>query len=400
MPQSDGRANANAFWRQTSRLAVFVLCLAIVRHAFAEPKPTAALIDLDKSAVAGLLESRLLTDDSVRWVERTEIDRVLKEQQLQSAFGASGVKERSSLGKLLKADLLILVRTVDSPVKKGDKLLECVVCETRQGLRLQVAHVPMAEKPDVAAGTLLAAFTAALVKQQETIREVVAVPPLVSDDLGFDKNYLQTTYAKRLEQALLAQPGVVVVELGEAQAIARELAIGGDDRLGRGRAPLFLLGNYRHQGVAEKTTLSLKLQLLRGEQQVARRETSELPLLKASEWLSDSARELLRETKSVDVVPSDPAADARQLVERAGEFYRIGNWAEALSLYEASLLIQPRQEEVLHQAITCCEHLVRTYFKQDFLQGPASKRPCALQHEGGVTCSAILQERGCGFTSP
>lgn len=60
-----------------------------------------ALLDPSKTLQGALLETKLLGDSSLTWVERANVDAVLKEQQLQAAFGPQGVADRVKLGKLL-----------------------------------------------------------------------------------------------------------------------------------------------------------------------------------------------------------------------------------------------------------------------------------------------------------
>jgi hypothetical protein len=93
------------------RLLTLLLALVITSHASAAG-PTCALLDPEKTPRAALLEAKLLAEPGATWVERADIDKVLKEQKLQAAFGPQGVGERVKLGKLLKADLLVMVRPV------------------------------------------------------------------------------------------------------------------------------------------------------------------------------------------------------------------------------------------------------------------------------------------------
>jgi hypothetical protein len=148
------------------RLAIlgFLICLVATLQAkdlAAKRLPTAALISGDDNVIFSLFEAKLLAGNHTNWLERNEIKRLLEEQKLDAAFGAAGGKDRLSLGKLLKADLLVLVRTVPAVENKDEKLLECVVCETKQGLRLRVTQVPTAKDPDESVRALAAAFDAA-----------------------------------------------------------------------------------------------------------------------------------------------------------------------------------------------------------------------------------------------
>ncbi len=112
---------------------VVVLKPSAPAEASEQEKPSCALIAADSSPISTLLEARLLARDSEIWLERREIDRVLAEQELQAAFGAAGGADRAALGRLLKADVLVLLR---SSVQNGQPCAELVVAESEGGLRL------------------------------------------------------------------------------------------------------------------------------------------------------------------------------------------------------------------------------------------------------------------------
>jgi hypothetical protein len=99
---------------------------------------------LDNSPLISLLEVKLSEKESVQLLERAEIDEILKEQKLQLMFAGQGGKDRVAAGKLLKADLLILLRAKE---KKGIRSLDVVVAETKGGLRLLVRTIPRTGDP-------------------------------------------------------------------------------------------------------------------------------------------------------------------------------------------------------------------------------------------------------------
>ena len=86
--------------------------------------PTAAFIDVSHCPLGGLLEQRLLNESQARWLERQEIDKVLRERELTAMFGAAATAQRAGLGQVLKAGLLALLRTRRSPrvVRGTDRL--------------------------------------------------------------------------------------------------------------------------------------------------------------------------------------------------------------------------------------------------------------------------------------
>jgi hypothetical protein len=111
---------------------------------------TAALVDFDGSTLGKALEARLLQKPGIHWVERTEIDKVLQEQKLQALFSAEGIGDRSALGRLIHADVLVLLRKVAvstydprAQTTQATHRLDLVVCETKQGLRLAIHSWPL-----------------------------------------------------------------------------------------------------------------------------------------------------------------------------------------------------------------------------------------------------------------
>ena len=114
-------------------IALFPFCCVVAAESPTR-KLTAALIDFDHSSAATLLEAELFKRKEVAWVERTEIDHVLREQKLQTLFAPEVGSARVKLGQLLKAEVLILLREIKPQEKQGTIAMECVVCETKQGL--------------------------------------------------------------------------------------------------------------------------------------------------------------------------------------------------------------------------------------------------------------------------
>src|SRR4051794_7901824 len=78
----------------------------------ARPAPTCAILadPARPSPVVPLLEARLLAMEGVTFTERAEIDAVLREEQLQALLGPEAGRQRASAGRVLKAELLILLR--------------------------------------------------------------------------------------------------------------------------------------------------------------------------------------------------------------------------------------------------------------------------------------------------
>lgn len=307
--------------------------------------PTVAFIDVDRSARGALLEAELLGQDSVRWLERNRIDDVLRERKVATLLGPSSVAERASLGQLLKADLLVLLREHKEPKPH----LSLVVCETKSGLRLCVESQPLTSNPEADVATLAKVALRGIRRHGEHFREVCAVPPFVSHDLTHEHDHLKAAYAKLIEQALLKMPEVLVVELEEAQAIGKEQTLSG--RSAKRPLPLYVLGEYRHTGHEDARTSRVSVNVKRGESELAAAEKSGLSQTDASSFVRSDCVALIQQVIGQKPQPSDPDVEATQLADRARVFLQLGEWSEAFALLEASLLLKPRQERVHHDAV-------------------------------------------------
>jgi hypothetical protein len=317
-------------------------------------KAVCAIVDASGLSMTPILETKVFELPQTAWVERTEIARVLQEQELQAAFSPEGAGRRSALGQLLKADVLILLRSVKQDDAHPEQI-ECVICETKQGLRLFKTVFASAADQERSVELLQQGVESALAKHRQKIQAIVAVPPFLSDDLDFKNNYLQDAYAKLVEQTLLERPSIVLVELSEAQAIAREIALTKPGtKLERRKLPFYVIGRYRQDGTDKEKTLRISLRLMQSETQLTLKGVKDLPSADVASWL-------LKKTKEIEPLIDDsapaadvaPGAEARQLAARAKHFQKVGNWHEALALYEASLLLQD-EADVHRECVIIC----------------------------------------------
>ena len=306
--------------RPSSLLLAGVAIVFVVGHARAAG-PVCALLDPEKDARVALLEAKLLAEPDTTWVERARVDQVLAEQKLQALFGAGGVGERVKLGKLLKADVLVLVRRAKDA---REPALELVISETGGGLRLLIRGVPISADPDADVTALLTAAREGIKKHATKVTEVVAVPPFVSRDLSTEHDHLKAALARVAEQAAQARPGVQTLELEEAQALAKELGTAVPGTAVARPLPLYLLGEYRHTGTGANRTVALTLRAERGGKPVGKGEERSVKAEEAATAVRTWAVAALA-AGGAPLAP-DAKADADQLVARAREFGRIGNW--------------------------------------------------------------------------
>lgn len=330
----------------------------------ASPTPVCAIIadkalDLHASPLVALLEASLSEDEKLSLVERMEIDRVLQEQQLQLLFSAEGGVERVALGRLLKADLLVLLQAGE---KESARYVDVIVSETEGGLRFLVWTVVWADDPQAEAEAVHALVERGLAKYGEKITEICAVPPFVSKDLSHKYDYLQAAYATLIEQTLLELKGIVVVELAEARAITRELALAGTASYVTRNLPLYILGEYRNEGLDENRRVSLSLTLQRGETQLRAVKKAGLSPDEVATFLREGSLEMLEGLVKAGQSLPDPDIEAQQLAERARVFTDIAAWPEALALIEASLLLKPDQPQCHYNAAYVLTRLIQSCY--------------------------------------
>lgn len=329
----------------------------------ADESPTVAVVagralDLHKAPVVSLLEAGLSRKDGIRLLERMDVEKILEEQRLELALSPEGGRERVALGRLLKADVLVLL----SARKEGARHIEIVVCETARGLRLLVRKARWVDDPKAGAAAIEGLLDAALGKYRESVAEIVAVPPFLSRDLGHEHDYLQGALARLIEQALLRRRGVLVVELAEARAISRELALAGDTFEVRRRLPLYFVGEYRSAGTGDARRISAALGLRRGKEEIA--STDRIGMLpgEVGPFLLSATADLLARVAKGTGRPPAPRTEARQLTERADEFARLGFWKEAADLFEASILLDQDALESRNRLLAVLRKLAEDHF--------------------------------------
>ncbi len=232
--------------------------------------PKCAFIDAPKSALTALVEAKLLQDTQRAWLERTEIEKIVAEQQLQAAFGAAAGPDRVRLGRLLKADVLVLLRTGQKRLdgRRQQAWAEVVAAETAGGLRLLARTLVLSGDTEADASSLARTIGQGLAKYGQQIRDVYAVLPFVCQNLTYEYDYLRDAYAKLLEELLLRQPGTVTAELAEAEALAKEYQLAAPSEKPQRRLPLYFLGQYRHERRGNDIQVTITLTVKRGAKQV------------------------------------------------------------------------------------------------------------------------------------
>ena len=355
-----GISTRNGGFTLARKLAVAILWATLVPATTpaAEPVRCAILIESGSEGVATAafpaVEQALLGMPGLAFVERVDIEKVLAEKRLGALFGPEAGRGRAELGGLLKADILFLVRGSEAPKPHVD----LVACETRGGLRLCNESVPLTEGLAAVSERVEALARRAIAKRGEAIRGIVAVSPFVSNDLGYEFDHLKAGYARVIEQALLGREGVVVVELAEARAIAREGFFGDREGVER-QLPMFLSGEFRHDGAPGHLTVKVVLRLTLAEASLGMDARDGPADDTVAIFVREAASKLVDTALHMAPKPPDPDAEAKALAGRASAFERLESWDEAAALIEASLLLKPGQDDLRHRAIVAYGHLAK-----------------------------------------
>lgn len=323
-----------------------------------------AVLNIESPALAHIatfLELEFLKLPETETLERAKIDELLKEQVVQRAFSADAAAERVALGKILKADVLVLLQAVEKPKPHGN----LIVFETTRGLRLQVQPFEITAIAANDATAILPIVKAALERARAEVREIVAVPPLVSNDLALERQALGKPLATVIEQMLLARPGVAVVELAEARAVAEEAALTASDGVSR-KLPLYLLGEFRHDGYGADARMTISLSLKRGTTVVGSHTITDAAASEAAGLLRKEAAALFDKVSDEKAPSADPAAEAKELAERAKLMFRLGAWVDSVELAEASLLLKAEQFDLQCLIVDAVKLKMRTEYQSSY----------------------------------
>lgn len=213
--------------------------------------------ELQRVGVSDLLFAEL-SAKSIEFVEREELNAVTKEIELAKLLGADATASRLKIGQLTKADALVLLSVVEHEKQRFVKL---VICDCRYGARLRIEHFLLQKQ----AADKLATAVADVVAQTQTkfaggVGRIVAVSPLLSNNLSHEFDHFQSGLATVLAEAISQQPGVAVLEFEEARAIGDELGKTGTELEGR-RVPLFVEGEFEVVTAAKPEERTFKLRL-------------------------------------------------------------------------------------------------------------------------------------------
>jgi hypothetical protein len=334
----------------------------------------AATPAVEETGLPDLLTAELSTRQGIELVERQQLQPVLEALELDACFGGAAAGERLNLGRMVGADAVLLLAldkrkaqpdegqprgagtneaggqgTERAGARKdepdaGEWFLKLVVSDCRCGVRLWLEYLPYT--PDRLEE--IAYQCADLVDQTRRrfaggIRQVIAVTPLLSRNLVHDYDHLQTGYASLLEGALLAYPGVAVIETEEARAVRRELDLGGD-KLSIRVVPLFVEGEYEMSAATPDAEPAVRLcvRISDGKKTRTRVERTGLLLSEVPELLLETVAKRIVQLAGEDTVANLTREQQHMMLARRAEaFARFGAFEHSTGLREAALLLKP-----------------------------------------------------------
>jgi len=308
----------------------------------------------DVKVVAELLTAELSKVNGIELVERDLLAKVAGEQVLSTALSAEGSGNRLHLGEMLHADGLIFLRAGG---EREERTLEMVVAECRAGARLRVERFPFKSKaaPELA---IHAAGVLADVRRQYAggIKQVIGVPAFVSHSLSREYDPQQKRYSELLQHVLMLEPGVAVIEIAEARAIGRELALGGNQvkRL----VPSFVEGEYRVEAQpGQEPTVTVVVRLTDGTKTLDTFNSGPVALATAPQWITGQlAGRVMAGTANAK--PLSVKQQITALSAQADAFAKLGSFDMAGELRESILLLDPDQRA---QRVALCNEYARVF---------------------------------------
>jgi len=336
-------------------LLFWALLFSFPKTIQASEPMSAAILPMDKTlqVFSDLLHAKLSSHSEVALLEREHVDKVLDEWRISSLWGSKARASRISVGKLLRADILIVL----SPL--GEKGIRVTLAETRHGLRLLEEHLETSENEALDLATLSVIQT---VQAFESCQgHAYSVPAFQTKTLLFAFDPYQEGLAVLLRRALLRR-GRLVVEFEEAKEILNEVSTTEGPDVTRPGVTL-VEGSFSAEG-QNVQKLDVEIQVSSPPSQPQKLSLS-LPIepKDLQNHLHSLVNRILDMEESVLPEKGSTVSDSKSqsweeeesfLTERGLMHARIGAMEEACQELEASLVLNP-------SSVSLRSHLFRIY---------------------------------------
>lgn len=314
----------------------------------------------------------------VELIEREAL-QLVTDEHIRSLLGIHGTGNCPKIGRLLKADALVLL-SMESHEKS--LALKVVIVECTYGARLCTIILPY--RPDgleAMAKTVAESIANTRQRMAKGVKWLATVPHFVSRDFTHRFDYLQTSCATVIENAIAEIPGVAVVETEEAQSIRRELeTVGGE--LSHRLVPLLIEGEYQTSPAKEgNIQVQFHIWIRNGKQVIRDVRPSPVDLQSVGDCLGRLVRDEIIPAANID--PQLLVSSKQQFIAltgRAAVFSEVGSWDHSTGLREAAVLLDPQAAD---QRLL----LVKEYM--GILQGLCAK----INHDTKPSVQTILTHR-------
>lgn len=297
------------------------------------------------AGIVDLVTAEMSQQEGTVLLDRQDLSKVLQEQDLAILSTAASVSQRVKLGRLIGADVMVLISTHQMPTLH----YQVVTSETQRGLRLRYSLIPSSGTPADLSRSIIQDVRQALQKRAEPLKGICAVLPFVSRDMAGTHSHLQTAYARMLEELLLRIPGVIVVEMAEAKALSDELSLTG--KAVEREFPLYLMGEFRHETSNPAIPPFVRIAASRGSRTLASRDLPNAQPTNAVSFLRQATTEIIDTLITAPAPKGNLELECRSLGQRGQLMFSIGHYEEAAQLAEASLLLDSRQCDVQYLAM-------------------------------------------------
>jgi hypothetical protein len=192
--------------------------------------PTVAVLaeteaDSGLSALASTLEVRLSQDESIRLLERTEVQRILQEQRVAIA-GLSDPLTVTKTGRLLRAKAIVFLTAEQGSEQAKNQLVRVRVAETAHGLRLWEGYEAMedASRVEAAAERIAQKTRAAIGKISQASGPAVPVGIVDIRRVQLPEKYepLARVLPGLLSARLGKEPRIIMLERESLGTLLRE----------------------------------------------------------------------------------------------------------------------------------------------------------------------------------
>ncbi len=357
--------------------------------AAAEDGPPASLAivetDPELSPLSSLLEVQL-SRQGLSLVERSELDRILQEQELSAA----GLVDRAALltvGRLVRADAFLLLSLEVAP-KEGDEpegLLRVRLVETAHGVRLLdwFAAWRPDEAEEAAAGiceTALGAISKLKLPPGELIP--IGIVDIHRVQLGEEHQWVCRALTTMLSSRLSKEPRVVVLEREDLKLLMEEKQLTEGEE-GRFWGSGVLIEGYVQRAAEDR--LDIKLELRRSSGPQLHSLTERVRPDRLSEAVEKIAEATVREVADAPVLAAwEPEHEAEQFFRQGQLLKAHGRHQAALPLLETAHALVPGSLEYANELFSHVyfQHLIghRLYTDRELVDLASQLTHLVRQH--------------------